>query len=79
VKFELNAVVRTLVLLKEKHMSVSYRNYTHTKMPFGKYSGYFLKDLPLEYLKWLVMNIQDRASAEMFSIELQRRNPKLRK
>lgn len=56
-----------------------YTEYQHTKMPFGKYRGYFLKDLPIDYLKWLVMTISDRAQAEMFSIELQRRQPKLRR
>lgn len=60
-------------------MKQIYKDYEFTKMPFGKYKGRFLKDLPDDYLKWLIMNIEDRASAEMFSIELQRRNPKLRK
>ena len=56
-----------------------YNEYAHTKMPFGKYRGRFLKDIPIEYVKWAVLNISDRASAEMFSVELQRREPKLRK
>jgi len=25
-----------------------------TKMPFGKYQGYFLCDLPISYLEWFV-------------------------
>ena len=60
-------------------MKTWYNVYAYTKMPFGKYRGWYLKDIPDEYIKWATVNIQDRASAEMFSIELQRRLPKLRK
>ena len=56
-----------------------YNVYTHTRMPFGVHRGKYLKDIPVEYLKWGVINIQDRATADMFSIELQRRHPELRK
>ena len=56
-----------------------YNVYAYTKMPFGKYKGRFIKDVPDDYIKWAVINVTDRASAEMFAIELQRRNPKLRK
>jgi uncharacterized protein (DUF3820 family) len=48
-------------------------------MPFGKYKGWFIKDIPDEYVKWAVLNLVDRGQAEMFAIELQRRQPKLRK
>ena len=57
----------------------TYKDYEHTKMPFGKYKGWFMKDVPVEYIIWAVCNIEDRARAEMFSIELQRRRPKWRK
>jgi hypothetical protein len=60
-------------------MKTLYYEYKYAKMPFGKFKGYYLKDIPDNYIKWAVMNIADRASAEMFAIELQRRNPKLRK
>ncbi len=56
-----------------------YTEYAYTKMPFGKHKGVFLKDIPTNYITWAVLNIKDRASAEMFKIELQRRVPKLRK
>ena len=56
-----------------------YNVYTHTKMPFGRYRGWYLKDIPDDYIKWAVLNISDRASADMFSIEYQRRHAKLRK
>jgi len=55
-----------------------YNEYAHTKMPFGKYKGYYLKDVPDDYIRWAVINITDRASAEMFAVELQRRQPALR-
>jgi uncharacterized protein (DUF3820 family) len=55
-----------------------YNDYKYTKMPWGKYKGYFLKDIPLDYIKWAVMNLEDQALAHMFGIELQRRQPKLR-
>jgi len=56
-----------------------YNVYAHTRMPFGKFKGYYLKDIPDDYITWAVVNITDRAQAEMFAIELQRRNPQLRK
>jgi uncharacterized protein (DUF3820 family) len=55
-----------------------YQEYELTKMPFGKYKGFFIKDIPEDYLKWAVMNLTDRGLATMFATELQRRNPKLR-
>lgn len=60
-------------------MREQYTEYMHTKMPFGKYKGVYIKDIPDEYLTWAVLKISDRASAEMFKIELLRRQPKLRK
>jgi hypothetical protein len=56
-----------------------YNVYAHTRMPFGKYRGRYLKDIPDDYITWAVINITDRAQAEMFAIELQRRQPQLRK
>jgi hypothetical protein len=61
------------------NMKNFYNEYAYTKMPFGKYRGWFLRDIPDDYIKWAVLNIQDRAQAEMFAIELQRRHPELRK
>ena len=56
-----------------------YNEYAYTIVPFGKFKGIYLKDVPDDYVKWAVINLTDRASAEMFSVELQRRDPKLRK
>lgn len=60
-------------------MRERYTEYMHTKMPFGKHKGVYVKDIPDSYLKWAVLNISDRASAEMFKIELLRRDAKLRR
>jgi len=54
-----------------------YTEYQFTKMPYGKYRGFFLKDLPEDYLRWCVKNFQDPGMATMFAVELQRRHPGL--
>lgn len=56
-----------------------YNDYEYTIIPFGKHKGKYLKDVPDDYIKWAIMNIEDTVLASMFSIELQRRYPKLRK
>ncbi len=38
-----------------------------------------MKEVPTEYLKWAIMNLNDQASAEMFAVELQRRDKSFRK
>jgi hypothetical protein len=63
---------------KPRKIKSNYQEYATTKMIFGKYKGFFIKDIPEDYLKWAVMNIKDRGIATMFATELQRRNPKLR-
>ena len=55
-----------------------YNEYAYTKMRFGKYKGIYIKDIPDDYIKWAILNIQDRCSAEMFKIELQRRDKSMR-
>jgi len=47
-------------------------------MPYGKYRGYFMKDVPIDYLKWCVMNYTDSAMATFLAEELVRRNPQLK-
>lgn len=54
-----------------------YQEYAYTKMPWGKFKGYYLKDVPDNYLKWAAINWQDRAASTMFRIELNRRNVKV--
>ncbi len=60
-------------------MREQYNEYAYTKMPWGKYKGIFIKDIPEDYLKWAVMNWNDRGVAEMFKVELLRRVPALRR
>jgi uncharacterized protein (DUF3820 family) len=60
-------------------MKENYQEYMLTKLRGGKYKGYFVKDVPDDYLRWAVSNLTDAALATMFSVELQRRNSKLRK
>lgn len=56
-----------------------YNVYAYTRMPFGVHRGKYLKNIPDDYIKWCVINISDRAQADMFSLELQRRYPELRR
>jgi uncharacterized protein (DUF3820 family) len=30
----------------------AHKDRQNTKMPFGKYKGFFFKDVPYEYLEW---------------------------
>lgn len=60
-------------------MREQYNEYAYTKMPWGKYKGIFIKDIPDDYLKWAVQNWSDRGVAEMFKVELLRRVPSLRR
>jgi len=56
-----------------------YYEYKYTKMPFGKYRGWFLKDIPDQYLAWAIKTITDQAQATMLAVEYQRRHPEYRK
>jgi uncharacterized protein (DUF3820 family) len=60
-------------------MKQNYNEYEYTKMPFGKYKNKCLRDIPDNYLKWGIMNIDDVGIQLMFSLEYQRRYPKMRK
>tara|TARA_R110000868_G_scaffold410899_1_gene700779 strand:- start:1061 stop:1261 length:201 start_codon:yes stop_codon:yes gene_type:complete len=51
----------------------------HTKMPFGKFKGVYIKDIPDQYIKWLVMNLKDKATTYYFSEELLYRDKKLKR
>lgn len=46
---------------------------SYAKMPWGKYKGYFLKDVPTDYLKWCVKEYTDNGMAQWFADELMRR------
>lgn len=63
----------------EVDMRNTYSDFKETKLHFGKYKGIYLKDIPTEYIEWVIMNHNDRGVCEMCSVELQRRKPSLRK
>jgi uncharacterized protein (DUF3820 family) len=50
-----------------------YQEYAYTRMPWGKFKGYYLKDIPDDYLQWAAINWTDRGTSTMFRIELARR------
>lgn len=62
-----------------KYIMAIYTDFKETKMHFGKFKGFYMKDIPTDYLKWLIMNHTDRGLCEMYAVELQRRLPSLRK
>jgi hypothetical protein len=41
---------------------------------FGKHKGTMIKDLPIQYIEWAILNIND-SRVDMFIREIQRRNP----
>ena len=47
--------------------------YAYTKMPWGKYKGRFMKEIPDEYLLWAAANWQDQGVVLMFRAELANR------
>jgi hypothetical protein len=47
-----------------------------TKMPFGKYRGYFIKDIPIGYLEWAKDQLSDEGLRWMCRIEYERRTLK---
>ena len=51
----------------------SNSEYKYTKMPWGKYKGRFLCELPDDYIKWCILNWKDQGIAYMFVAEAQRR------
>ena len=67
--------------MKQNALKKHNRNETdprYARMIFGKYRGYFMKDVPVAYLKWGVLNLTDQATATFFKDELLRRCPELR-
>ena len=50
-----------------------YQEYAYTRMPWGKYKGFYLKNIPENYLLWAASAWQDQGVANMFRIELERR------
>jgi hypothetical protein len=59
-------------------MKQIYSLFSDEKMTFGKHRGTKINDLPLSYLKWLIVTVKDRVSAEKFALELGRREKSFR-
>ena len=50
------------------------------KMPWGKYKGFYLKDVPNDYIRWVVMNYDNQPGfAQVCAEELVRREPALKR
>jgi len=62
----------------EWNRRLSRSEYTERRITFGMHTGKMIKDLPIDYIKWGVLNL-DNNWADFFSRELQRRDPKFRK
>lgn len=54
---------------------LSQTEYTQRRITYaGKYLGVMIKDLPIHYLKWGILNLGQSFWAECFARELQRRD-----
>jgi hypothetical protein len=51
------------------------RNSGYSRMPYGRYRGFFMKDVPVAYLKWCVMTFTDSEMITFLKDELVRRKP----
>lgn len=51
----------------------------YTRMPWGRYRGFFIKDVPRDYLEWAILNYTDQAMAGFLAEELVRRDPEFRR
>ena len=73
--------VRKKINALEWNRPLRSHEYTERRLTFGSYTGTMIKDLPVSYIKWGIVNLDGSFTewAEMFARELQRRNPKLRK
>ena len=69
--------VKTLSLWKSM-MSRLHKIYADDVLGFGRYEGTKLRDVPLSYLKWFIVNGTDRFLAEVFALELGRRDKSFR-
>lgn len=55
-----------------------YREFADEILNFGRFRGTKLRDVPLSYLKWLVINVSDDYLAEKSALELARRDSAFR-
>lgn len=76
---ELKQKVKSKINAWEWNARLSKDEYTERRITFGRYVGTMIKDIPIGYIKWGIINFKSGAWAEMFARELQRREPKWRK
>ena len=60
-----------------KIKATNKNEYEYTKMPWGKYKGKFMKEIPDDYIIWAVKNWKDEYTAQMFVVEMARRKIKI--
>lgn len=53
------------------------KEYEYTRMPWGKYKGRFLKEIPDDYIQWAANHWFDQGAVIMFRAELARRKLKI--
>jgi hypothetical protein len=61
----------------EWNRRLSKTEYTERRLTFGLHTGKMIKDIPTDYIKWGVLNL-DSYWAEFFARELQRRDRRFR-
>jgi len=49
-----------------------YKDFEYSQVTFGKYKGYYMRDVPIDYIRWAVKTL-DVYKVTPFSVELQRR------
>ena len=50
------------------------------KMPWGKHRGKWISELPIDYLKWIILNYTNQQGiAQVCAEELVRREPQLKR
>ena len=58
------------------NQTLSTKEYQYRKVTWGKYAGYFVSDLPRDYIKWFIMNVNDLEWVQWFDQECHRRDLK---
>ena len=51
---------------------------TERRMTIGRYANWKIKDIPDEYIKWAILEIEDQVLANWFAEEWQKRHPEYR-
>lgn len=75
---EFKNLVKSKMTAVEWNSRLNSNEYTERRITFGRYVGTMVKDIPVSYIKWGILNFEG-AWAEIFARELQRRQPRFRK